>query len=137
MRAVRQGGTAAELAVRAWLRGAGVAYRIAPKALPGRPDLVNRRAGWALFVHGCFWHGHPGCRLATVPKRNAAFWAAKIETNRARDAAKESALAALGLRVFVVWGCEVAATMRHATMPASLAELVAHHRAQKWPASSS
>ena len=137
MRAVRQTGTAAERVVRAWLRSQGVAYRIAPRMLPGRPDLANRRAGWALFVHGCFWHGHEGCRRATTPKRNAAFWTAKVASNRARDAAKEAALRALGLTVRVVWACEIEALARGGPAPPVLRDLVARHRAQRCPASSS
>jgi DNA mismatch endonuclease (patch repair protein) len=137
MRAVRQSGTAAELLVRDWLRRQGIAYRIAPKGLPGRPDLANRKFGWALFVHGCFWHAHANCRLATLPKRNAAFWAEKLAQNQARDAAKEAGLRALGLEVAVVWGCEVAALAKDGPVPPGLAAIVARHRAHRCPASSS
>lgn len=60
-----------------------------------------------MFVHGCFWHFHRGCELATVPKTNTSFWLAKLRDNRRRDARKEALLRALGFRVFVVWQCEV------------------------------
>lgn len=125
MRTVRQTGTKAELIVRAWLRERGVAYRIAPARLPGRPDLANRRRGWALFVHGCFWHGHAGCPRATVPQRNRDFWLAKIAANRARDDAKTAALLVLGLRVHVVWECEVLALARGGPVPQALARIAA------------
>jgi DNA mismatch endonuclease, patch repair protein len=137
MRAVRRSGTKEERAVRAWLRARGIAYRIAPKTLPGRPDLANRRHGWALFVHGCFWHGHPGCAQATMPKRNGPFWADKIDANRRRDAQKEAALRALGFDVVVVWGCEARVLGRGGPPPAALASLVRRHQAQRCPASSS
>ncbi len=133
MRAVRRVGTRAELIVRAWLRDRGIAYRIAPGTLPGRPDLANRRRGWALFVHGCFWHAHPGCRFATLPKRNRAFWHDKLSTNRRRDAAKIAALTALGLRVHVVWECEVRALAKGGAVPAALAAL---HRQAHGPGAS-
>lgn len=68
--------------------------------------MANRARGWAVFVHGCFWHGHPGCRLATSPKTNRAFWTEKIAANRKRDARKVAALRAAGLRVLTVWQCE-------------------------------
>ncbi|TVQ29833.1 MAG: DNA mismatch endonuclease Vsr [Geminicoccaceae bacterium] len=125
MRRVRQVGTRAELIVRAWLRRHGLAYRIAPRTLPGRPDLANCRQGWALFVHGCFWHAHDGCRRATVPKRNRAFWQAKLDGNRRRDRAKARALEALGLRVLVVWECEALALAERGTAPPALQALLA------------
>jgi DNA mismatch endonuclease (patch repair protein) len=106
MRAVRQRDTAPELEVRRRLHALGVRYRVCPRDLPGRPDLANRAKGWALFVHGCFWHGHD-CRLGTKPKANAEWWRAKIAANRERDERKKAALEALGLRVFVVWQCEL------------------------------
>lgn len=81
--------------------------------LPGTPDLVNRRRGWAVFVHGCYWHGHLGCKRATVPKRNAEFWTEKIAANRRRDEAKIAALRALGFEVFVVWECEIDRVTKH------------------------
>jgi len=68
--------------------------------------MANRAQGWAVFVHGCFWHGHPSCRLATSPKTNRAFWTEKIAANRKRDARKVAALRAAGLRVLTVWQCE-------------------------------
>lgn len=107
MRAVRQTGTKPEVAVRGILRALGMRYRSQVKALPGSPDLANQRAGWALFVHGCFWHGHEGCRLYRLPKTNPDFWQAKVEANRARDLRKEEALRELGLKVVVVWQCEL------------------------------
>lgn len=88
------------------LRGLGKGYTIRNRDLPGSPDIANRKRGWAIFVHGCFWHQHPGCRKATIPKQNAEFWAEKFAQNRLRDARQVAALAALGFSVIVVWECE-------------------------------
>jgi DNA (cytosine-5)-methyltransferase 1 len=106
MKRVRQYDTAPELAVRRILTAMGVSYRTCARDLPGNPDVVNRKAGWALFVHGCFWHGHAGCRLFTVPKTNKRFWSEKVASNRKRDARKARALRARGFRVITVWQCE-------------------------------
>jgi DNA mismatch endonuclease (patch repair protein) len=75
--------------------------------LPGRPDLAFRRRRSAVFVHGCFWHGHDCPRGARAPKANADYWAAKIARNRARDAAVQADLAARGWTGLVVWECEL------------------------------
>lgn len=107
MRRVRQRDTAPELCVRQLLASNGIRYRVCPEGIPGRPDLINRSAGWALFVHGCFWHGHRNCALATVPKTNCTFWTQKIDANRARDKRKERELRRLGLRVYTVWQCQL------------------------------
>ncbi len=69
--------------------------------------MANKSARWAIFVHGCFWHAHETCALATVPKTNTAFWTAKLAANRERDAMKVEALRNLGYKVIVVWQCEL------------------------------
>lgn len=104
---VRQKGTRSELEVRRLLRGLGHHFRVNNRNLPGSPDIANRRRAWAIFVHGCFWHRHPGCRRATTPKRNRAFWEAKFATNQERDRRVVAALRALGFRTITVWECEV------------------------------
>lgn len=105
MRRVKSRDTAPELAVRRILRAAGVGYRLGGQGLPGRPDLVMKGRRVAVFVHGCFWHGHDCARGARKPKANAAYWSAKIERNRGRDAAARAALEAAGWRAVVVWEC--------------------------------
>lgn len=107
MKRVRQRGTEPELAVRRMLRSLGVQYRLNNKNLPGSPDVANRRGRWAVFVHGCYWHHHHGCRHATVPKKNRDFWVRKFADNQARDARKEAELEAMGFEVIVVWQCEL------------------------------
>ena len=107
MKAVRTKNTAPEMAVRRLLWRLGYRYRVCPKKLPGKPDVTNQARGWCIFVHGCFWHGHPDCKLGRLPRSNRDWWAAKIDANRARDASNEEALRARGLRVLVVWQCEL------------------------------
>ena len=106
MRRVRGRDTGPELSVRRLLRAAWLTgYRLQRRDLPGRPDIafIGRRA--AIFVHGCFWHGHDCRRGARAPKANADYWSAKIARNRARDAAALDALATAGWRTMVVWEC--------------------------------
>jgi DNA mismatch endonuclease (patch repair protein) len=98
--------TEPERQVRSVLTTLGVRYRLAPRDLPGSPDIANKRGKWAVFVHGCYWHMHSGCSKATVPKRNRVWWIAKLRRNRIRDAAKLEALERLGYAVAVVWECE-------------------------------
>jgi len=106
---VRQKGTTAEAAIGQTLRALGIAYRKNVRALPGSPDFANRKRRWAVFVQGCFWHRHTGCRRATIPKANRDFWLEKFTRNRARDAAAVRALRIMGFRVVLVWECQVAA----------------------------
>lgn len=106
MRAVPRRDTAPELAVRRLLHSLGLRFRLHRKDLPGTPDIVLPRHRTVLFVHGCYWHRHGGCRFSTDPKSNSAFWEAKFASNIERDARKTRELEALGWRVLVVWGCE-------------------------------
>lgn len=99
--------TGPELKVAALLSEIGVRFRFGGSGLPGSPDLANKSRKWAIFVHGCFWHGHPGCAAARLPKRNHALWLLKVRDNRKRDRRKLRELGDLGFRTFVVWGCEL------------------------------
>ena len=112
MQRVRQSGTSAEMSVAAACRDLGITYRLNVKTLPGSPDLANKSRRWAIFVNGCFWHAHPGCRKATVPKQNRQFWVEKFAANRARDEVKIRALRDLGYCVLIVWECEIADVVR-------------------------
>lgn len=107
MRAVKSRDTSPELAVRALLRGFAPGYRLHRRDVPGNPDIAYVGRKQAIFVHGCFWHGHDCARGARMPKANAAYWRAKIARNRLRDAAHRDRLAALGWRALVVWECEL------------------------------
>jgi DNA mismatch endonuclease (patch repair protein) len=106
MSRVRQRGTEAELAVAAALRRLGISYRLNVASLPGSPDFANQRMKWAIFVHGCFWHRHTGCKRATIPKTNEEFWRDKFLSNRIRDARAIRELRYLGFRVSLVWECQ-------------------------------
>ena len=105
MRRVRGKDTAPELKVRGLLREAGIGYRLGGCGLPGRPDLVMKGRRVAIFVHGCFWHGHDCPRGARQPKANAAYWIAKIDRNRGRDARTEAELTQAGWTVVTLWEC--------------------------------
>ncbi|MHB0970850.1 MAG: very short patch repair endonuclease [Thermoanaerobaculia bacterium] len=113
MKRVRRADTPCEIIVRKVLQNHGFRYRLHGKDLPGTPDIVNRRKRKAIFVNGCFWHGHFGCSRATLPKRNRTFWKEKIEANRSRDAKKSAALASLGFDVLTIWECETIAGGDH------------------------
>lgn len=107
MRRVKSKGTSAELKVRKALTRIGLRYRLHRKDLPGSPDVAFPGRRLALFVHGCFWHGHDCRRGARPPKANAGYWSVKIERNRARDLRTRTALEAMGWRAETVWECEL------------------------------
>jgi len=107
MRAVKSRDTTPELTVRALLRRFAPFYRLHRKDAPGNPDIAYVGRKRAIFVHGCFWHGHDCPRGARMPKANADYWQAKIARNRARDAATAEKLAAQGWSALVVWECEL------------------------------
>lgn len=107
MSRVRSRDTSPELAVRSALHRAGVRFRLHRKDLPGKPDIVlsSRRA--VIFVHGCFWHQHPGCRRARRPASRTDYWDKKLTRNIERDAKDQAALRAAGWSVIVLWECEI------------------------------
>ncbi len=107
MRSVKGKDTSPELRVRRALTRLGGRYRLHRKDLPGNPDIVMPGRRLALFVHGCFWHGHDCARGSRVPKQNRDYWVGKVARNRARDEASREALAALGWRVETIWECEL------------------------------
>lgn len=106
MRAVRSRDTAPEMVVRRFLHAAGLRFRLHDRRLPGVPDLVFPSRRVALFVHGCFWHQHPGCKAADRPKSRPDYWNRKLDGNMARDARHLDELAAAGWTTFVIWECE-------------------------------
>ena len=106
MSRVKQKDTRPELVVRKLLHAMGFRYRLHVKDLPGRPDIVLPKYRSAIFVHGCFWHGHT-CPRGRLPVTNAEFWREKIEGNVSRDAKQLSELRDLGYRTEVIWECEI------------------------------
>ena len=107
MRRIGSKGTKPELAVRRLVHGMGFRYRLHRHDLPGRPDLVFPGRRKVIFVHGCFWHQHPGCTRAHRPRSNVDYWDPKLRRNQERDARHRQSLAGLGWDVLVVWECEV------------------------------
>lgn len=107
MRRVKGRDTTPEMTVRRALTRLGARYRLHRKDLPGRPDVVMAGRRLAIFVHGCFWHGHDCARGARVPKQNRDYWLGKVGRNRTRDAASREALVAQGWRVETIWECEL------------------------------
>jgi DNA mismatch endonuclease (patch repair protein) len=107
MRRVKGRDTSPELKVRRLIWSLGGRYRLGRPDLPGKPDIALAGRRLAIFVHGCFWHGHDCARGARVPKANRDYWTAKIGRNRARDGKVRAELAALGWRVETLWECEL------------------------------
>lgn len=107
MRRVKGRDTTPELTVRRMLTKLGARYRLHRKDLPGAPDVAMPGRRLAIFVHGCFWHGHDCARGARVPKQNRDYWLSKVDRNRARDACNLDALEAMGWRAEVIWECEL------------------------------
>ena len=108
MSRIRGKDTQPELAVRSALHRAGYRFRLHRKDLPGRPDIVLPKYRTVIFVHGCFWHHHSGCKLAYAPKSRVVFWNKKFRSNVDRDRRNASELRRLGWRVITVWECKVA-----------------------------
>ena len=107
MSAIKSRNTKPEILVRKFLFSRGFRYRLNHPRLPGHPDLVLRKYRTVIFVNGCFWHGHEGCRYATKPQSNSEFWEAKIKRNQHRDEVTAAHLEALGWTVITIWECEL------------------------------
>lgn len=108
--------TKAEVVVRKYLFANGFRYRKNVRQLPGTPDIVLPKYKTCIFINGCFWHGHEGCRYFVVPKTNTEFWLNKIEANRQRDIRKINDLQMLGWKVITIWECELIASKRSETL---------------------
>lgn len=116
MSRIRGRDTKPELIVRRYLFAHGLRYRVNVSRIPGHPDIVLTRHNALIEVRGCFWHRHPGCKVATTPKSHVRFWKAKFKRNVERDRLHEAQWAEAGWRVFVVWECELRPALREATL---------------------
>lgn len=116
MSRIRGKNTKPEMLVRQYLHALGLRYRLHAKGLPGKPDLVFAGLRTVVFVHGCFWHCHEGCRYFVVPKTRTDFWMNKIGRNVANDERQQQQLRSQGWRVLVVWECELRSPQRERTL---------------------
>ncbi|MAD63849.1 very short patch repair endonuclease [Haliea sp.] len=106
MRSVKQKGTKPEMVVRRMVHRLGYRYRLHRKGLPGSPDLVFSSRRKVIFVHGCFWHQHEGCKASMPPKSNREYWLPKLERNSDRDKRQRQELESMGWTVMTIWECE-------------------------------
>ena len=118
MSRIRAKNTRPELIVRKYLFSRGFRYRLYNKRLPGKPDIIMRKYKTVVFVNGCFWHGHEGCRFFRLPDTNPDFWRHKIELNQARDLRERVDLRNLGWHVIQIWECQLKPKEREGTLKA-------------------
>lgn len=124
MSCIKGKNTKPEEIVRKYLFSQGFRYRKNDKRYPGTPDIVLPKYKTVIFVNGCFWHGHQGCRYFVVPKSNTEFWVNKIEKNKQRDNKKIEELRSLGWKVIVIWECQLKKDVINETMADLVKEIV-------------
>lgn len=107
MSRIRSGNTRPEMLVRRFLHSQGFRYKLHDKSLPGKPDIVLPKYKTVIFVNGCFWHGHEGCRYFKLPKTRAEWWKEKIHGNKTNDSEKAKLLKQLDYKIMIVWECEL------------------------------
>ena len=125
MSRIRSKNTKPVILVRHYLFAHGFRYRVNVKRLPGTPDIVLRKYRTVIFINGCFWHGHEGCKLFVMPKTNTDFWRKKIERNQERDMEERIQLRMMGWHVIVLWECELKPKTKDATLESLVQTL--HH----------
>ena len=116
MSQVKSKNTKPEMLVRSYLHAKGFRFRLHKKDLPGKPDIVLPRYKTAIFVNGCFWHGHEGCSYAALPSTNKEFWETKISQNRERDERTYEKLHSMGWNVIVIWQCQLKQKTKEQTL---------------------
>ena len=124
MAAIHSASTKPELKLRLALWQMGFRYKVNDRRLPGRPDIVLPKYHTAVFVHGCFWHGHKGCKNYTIPKTNTGFWTAKVARNQQRDQEVWRQLEAKGWSVIIVWECQLKKAVFNETISRVSAEII-------------
>jgi len=107
MRQIKGKNTKPEMVVRKFLFSKGFRYRLHVKNLPGKPDIVLPKYKIVIFVHGCFWHGHEGCKYFVVPKTRTEWWLTKINTNKLNDEKSKTLLKKAGWKIIIIWECEL------------------------------
>ena len=123
MSRIRNKDTKPELLVRKFLHKNGFRYRLHVKDMPGKPDIVLPKYKTVIFIHGCFWHGHEGCRYFVVPKTRTEWWLNKIQVNATNDARAENTLKADGWNIIKIWECELKKASINETLPQLLTVL--------------
>jgi DNA mismatch endonuclease (patch repair protein) len=116
MTAIKGKNTKPEMLVRRYLWNRGFRYRVNNPRLPGHPDIVLRKYRTCIFVNGCFWHGHEGCRYYVIPKSNTEFWIKKIRRNIERDKFAQQELAKMGWHCITIWECELKGEKREKSL---------------------
>ena len=123
MAAIHSASTKPELKLRRALWRQGFRYRVNDKKLPGKPDIVLANYRTVIFIHGCFWHGHKGCKFYTIPKTNTEFWQSKVTRNQERDQEVWRQLEAKGWFVIIVWECQLKKAKFQETIESVAAEI--------------
>ena len=116
MSAIHSKNTKPEMLVRLFLFSRGFRYRLNHPRLPGKPDIVLRKYRTCIFINGCFWHGHEGCKYFVMPKSNTGFWETKIQRNKIRDKKVQHQLAAMGWHCITIWECQLKQAIREQTL---------------------
>jgi DNA mismatch endonuclease (patch repair protein) len=116
MSQIRSKNTEPEMIVRRYLFGQGFRYRLHDKKLPGKPDIVFPGKKKVIFIHGCFWHGHEGCKYFITPKTRTSWWLEKIEGNKQRDQNNITKLLSSGWKIFTIFECELKPEVRENTL---------------------
>ena len=107
MQRIKGKDTSPEVAVRRLIRSLGFGYRLHGKGLPGKPDLIFKGRRKVIFIHGCFWHQHSGCKISHIPKSNLEYWIPKLQKTQIRDTKNRQELEASGWKVLTIWECEM------------------------------
>lgn len=119
--------TKPEMKVRSWLHRNGYRFRVQKSDLPGKPDIVLKKYNLVIFVNGCYWHRHPGCKYTTTPATNTEFWQKKFNQNVSRDKLCIEKLEACGWNTLVIWECQV----RNDTFSQILVDYFSNYRIEK------
>ena len=120
MAAIHNKDTKPEVMVRKFLFSRGFRYRLNHPQMPGKPDIVLRKYKTCIFINGCFWHGHDGCKYFVMPKTRTEFWQAKIERNKERDSENQQQLTSMGWHCITIWECQLKPKVREVTLESLL-----------------